>query len=77
LGTHVCRLFLHNGARLSSGDGQEPNGARQHLLRGAAAAGSDLAGDLQYSHGRLPMINGETTGWKWDYTFHKWGYKYL
>jgi hypothetical protein len=47
------------------------------LLRGAAAAGSDLAGDLQYSHGRLPMINGETTGWKWDYTFHKWGYKYL
>jgi len=26
-----------------------------------------------YSHGHLPVI----TGYKWDYTFYKWGYKYL
>ena len=27
----------------------------------------------QYSYGRLLVI----TGYKWDYTFYKWGYKYL
>ena len=26
-----------------------------------------------YSYGHLPVI----TGYKWDYTFYKWGYKYL
>ena len=26
-----------------------------------------------YSDGHLPVI----TGYKWDYTFYKWGYKYL
>jgi hypothetical protein len=25
------------------------------------------------SYGHLPV----TTGYKWDYTFYKWGYKYL
>ena len=25
------------------------------------------------SYGHLPVI----TGYKWDYTFYKWGYKYL
>ena len=38
-----------------------------------------LSGFLQsrlgsvYSYGHLPVI----TGYKWDYTFYKWGYKYL
>ena len=27
----------------------------------------------QYSYGHLLVI----TGYKWDYTFYKWGYKYL
>jgi len=26
-----------------------------------------------YSYGHLLVI----TGYKWDYTFYKWGYKYL
>ena len=26
-----------------------------------------------YSYGHLSII----TGYKWDYTFYKWGYKYL
>ena len=26
-----------------------------------------------HSYGHLPVI----TGYKWDYTFYKWGYKYL
>ena len=26
-----------------------------------------------YSYGHLPVI----TGYKWNYTFYKWGYKYL
>ena len=26
-----------------------------------------------YSYGHLPVI----TGYKWDYPFYKWGYKYL
>ena len=26
-----------------------------------------------YSYGHLPVISG----YKWDYTFYKWGYKYL
>ena len=26
-----------------------------------------------YSYGHLSVI----TGYKWDYTFYKWGYKYL
>ena len=26
-----------------------------------------------YSYGHLPVI----TGYKWDYTFYKWSYKYL
>ena len=26
-----------------------------------------------HSSGHLPVI----TGYKWDYTFYKWGYKYL
>ena len=26
-----------------------------------------------YSYGHLPVL----TGYKWDYTFYKWGYKYL
>ena len=26
-----------------------------------------------YSYGHLPVI----TGYKWDYTCYKWGYKYL
>jgi hypothetical protein len=25
------------------------------------------------SYGHLPVM----TGYKWDYTFHRWGYKYL
>ena len=29
--------------------------------------------DIIYSYGHLPII----TGYKWDYTFYKWGYKYL
>jgi hypothetical protein len=27
----------------------------------------------RYSYGHLLVI----TGYKWDYTFYKWGYKYL
>ena len=25
----------------------------------------------------IPILNGERAGYKWDYTFHKWGYKHL
>jgi len=28
---------------------------------------------ISYSYGHLPV----TIGYKWDYTFYKWGYKYL
>ena len=28
---------------------------------------------IPYSYGHLLVI----TGYKWDYTFYKWGYKYL
>ena len=28
---------------------------------------------MSYSYGHLPV----RTGYKWDYTFYKWGYKYL
>ena len=28
---------------------------------------------FQYSYGHLPVV----TGYKWAYTFYKWGYKYL
>ena len=38
---------------------------------GSAALGMDLP--VTYSCGHLPSI----TGYKWDYTFYKWGYKYL
>ena len=27
----------------------------------------------EYGYGHLPV----TSGYKWDYTFYKWGYKYL
>ena len=32
-----------------------------------------LSTSFWYSHGHLLVI----TGYKWDYTFYKWGYKYL
>ena len=30
-----------------------------------------------YSYGRLPLVKMLLTGYKWYYTFSKWGYKYL
>ena len=37
-------------------------------------SGSGLSAHLAlHSYGHLPVI----TGYKWDYTFYKWGYKYL
>ena len=35
--------------------------------------GGCLRNIMSYSYGHLPVI----TGYKWDYTFYKWGYKYL
>ena len=32
-----------------------------------------IAHGKTYSYGHLPVISG----YKWDYTFYKWGYKYL
>ena len=42
-----------------------------------SGAASDPIGKCQFymshSYGHLSVI----TGYKWDYTFYKWGYKYL
>ena len=49
---------------------------RRELLRPCHGTGEtvvDFGLFFPCSYGHLPVI----AGYKWDYTFYKWGYKYL
>ena len=46
----------------------EDSKSHSETLLGATPISEDF-----YSYGHLSVM----TGYKWDYTFYKWGYKYL
>ena len=37
----------------------------------------DYVDKNDYSYGHLSVLTGFITGYKWDYTLYKWGYKDL
>ena len=48
-------------------------GTKKEEQRRTQGTSVDARNPSWYSYGHLPVI----TGYKWDYTFYKWGYKYL